>query len=431
MGPGKCLIACLICIGVLAVAPAADASDGFFGVMPQGPVNSADFDQMKGGGIETVRVPFTWYSMEPYEGVFNWSYTDQVVGDSARAGLDVLPVLYGTPSWIDHNFKVMPSSGAALDRWNEMLTQVTERYGEGGTFWAENPSIPAAPINTWQIWNESNTVWFADPIDPVQYAQLVIDSSKTIRDRDANDKVMLAGMMASPPSNIGPSGDDYLKILYQVPGFRDAFDYAAVQPYNASLQDSMDDIARMRQVLVSRDDSKKGLYVTEVGWGSDSLTGLGRKSQAGQAQRLEEAYQAFLGARKSLNILGVYWFAWQDRPANSPGCSFCFGNGLLDAKGVPKLAWAALKNVIKNEGSGVPLVKCVVPRLKGRKLKTARRLLRKAHCGIRVVNRRRQPAGPFRVGTVFAQSPGASVTRPAKTKVRVNVARQANRKRHS
>jgi hypothetical protein len=69
---------------------------------------------------------------------------------------------------------------------------------------------------------------------------------------------------------------------------------------------------------------------------------------------------------------------------------------------------------------------CLVPKLKARKLKAAKKMLRKAGCGLgRVRTVRRGGAKP---GSVLKQSPKAGTQRPAGTKVSVTVSPQVTRR---
>src|ERR1041384_2940129 len=73
----------------------------FFGVVPQTALSSADTDRMRGGGLDVVRVPVIWRSVQPSpRSGHDWSGVDQVVATTARSGLDLLPFLYGTPGWL-------------------------------------------------------------------------------------------------------------------------------------------------------------------------------------------------------------------------------------------------------------------------------------------------------------------------------------------
>jgi serine/threonine-protein kinase len=65
--------------------------------------------------------------------------------------------------------------------------------------------------------------------------------------------------------------------------------------------------------------------------------------------------------------------------------------------------------------------RCVVPRLKGKKLAAAKKALRKAHCAVGKVTKRR--AGVRLRGKVLSSKPRAGSKRPAGTRVALIVAK--------
>lgn len=69
--------------------------------------------------------------------------------------------------------------------------------------------------------------------------------------------------------------------------------------------------------------------------------------------------------------------------------------------------------------TGVPSSRCVVPRLKGRSLTQAKRLLSHAHCALGKVRKPRARRGQKLI--VASQSPRAGSSRPARTKVNVRL----------
>lgn len=428
----------LVCLGLSAAPASAAASDGFFGVMPQKGVNAAELAQMKAGGIESLRVAVPWTTIEPARNTYTFNGLDDLVGNAARTGITVLPILYASPSWEATDSKNLPNTSVELNNWNAMLTTIVKRYGSQGSFWSNNPSIPKAPIGTWQIWNEQNTVWFVKPVRPIDYANLVIQSAATIRAQDPGARIMLGGMYSTPTTYQGVEAPAFLDSLYKVPGFESSFDGVAIHPYSSSIDISIDSISNLRTEMNQSGDAGKGIYVTEIGWGSDSRTSLGQGSQQAQARQLTGAYDALLANRESLGIRAVYWFAWKDAAVGERTCDFCYGTGLLDSSGTPKLAWNALTSVIDSQkasqstpppttdspATNAPvLAPCVVPKLTKKRIKLARRLLHKAHCRVHVVERSGRSARN-RYGTVTSQSKKPSSVWPAGKKIRVVVARR-------
>ncbi len=57
-------------------------------------------------GATAIRYGFPWYRVETAPGVFDWTWTDQVVTEAERIGLDLIVDLvhYGTPTWLEGSF---------------------------------------------------------------------------------------------------------------------------------------------------------------------------------------------------------------------------------------------------------------------------------------------------------------------------------------
>src|SRR3954452_16477092 len=89
-----------------AFAAARKVPRGWLGVVADGPLTApgnsipAEWDQMAGSGVESVRTAFYWTEVQPNGApAANWSTIDPVVLAAAARGMDVLPVLQGTPNW--------------------------------------------------------------------------------------------------------------------------------------------------------------------------------------------------------------------------------------------------------------------------------------------------------------------------------------------
>jgi hypothetical protein len=78
----------------------------------------------------------------------------------------------------------------------------------------------------------------------------------------------------------------------------------------------------------------------------------------------------------------------------------------------------------------VPVIRCIVPKLKGRRLRPAKRVLRRRHCRIGKVIRKHRKKAP-RKARIIKQRPGPRTIRPAGSKVHVTlrVRKKAQRKK--
>ncbi len=337
-----------------ACFPAASSAQtipwDFFGVAPQATVTEADAAYMHAGGIESVRVPVAWPTVEPSpESGYQWQSLDATVATAARARMQVLPFLYRTPPWLSEKLTTLPVDTAAeREDWEEFVRAAVERYGPAGNFWTEHgpfsaDPVPRRPIRTWQVWNEANFFYFAYPVSPQRYARLLKITTPTIKELDPGARVILSGLFGEPDEGGGRGmpAERFLARLYAVPGITSYFDGVSLHPYASDLGALERMVEGIHRVVESNHDDP-GLYITEMGWGSQPdpnvvsfELGLG-----GQARQVRQAYEYLIGSQRRLHLMGVYWFSWKDLPGS---CSFCDSVGFFRAGPgfSPKPAWRA------------------------------------------------------------------------------------------
>ena len=80
--------------------------------------------------------------------------------------------------------------------------------------------------------------------------------------------------------------------------------------------------------MIAHHDRSAGLYVTEMGWGSQNDPDVVAFEQGirGQVKQLKAAYGYLLENRNKLDLKQVYWFSWKDLPES---CSFCDSVGFF------------------------------------------------------------------------------------------------------
>jgi hypothetical protein len=361
----RALAAALGLLAALVFATSAAALPGrFWGVDPQGVLEPAVYQRLKRGGVDTVRIPISWGTVQPSSGAaFDWSPADRVVGQAAEAGLHVLPVLSGPPEWAVPYGSVpgtgghsqapsrLPVSGAAGAGWSDFVTAAVARYGPLGTFWADNPLVPRIPVRSWQVGNEPNFKYFVTRPNPAEYGKLVKISSAAIKSGDPGGQVVLAGLFARPKEGAGRwkkvhprrayFAKEFLQIMYRkTPGVRGAFNAVAIHPYSYFYWELTPEMEEIRALLKKNHDAGKGIWITELGWSSSHPTrnDLFAKGPRGQAKQLKGAFSLLRKNQRKWNIQSVYWFSVDDQPG---ACNFCDGSGLFGAGFVPKPAWRA------------------------------------------------------------------------------------------
>lgn len=327
--------------GSASARPSAPAT--FWGVNPVTVPTDSQIQQVAAGGVGSIRVPLNWSTVQPAAGAGpDWSSFDALVEAPARYHLQILPVVWGSPSWVARVPAALPI--AKLSAWNQFLREAVLRYGPNGSFWAEHSAVspeplPYDPIRLWQIWNEPNFFYFANPVDPAAYAKLVVSSHAAIAAADPGAKLILGGMFATPrnPPPKAYSAVTFLERMYRRKGIKSSFDGVALHPYAHDASSLAPNIEAVRATMAANGDRATGLWITELGWGS-APRGPFQKGSKGQARELGRAFSLFLAKRQRWRLAGIDWWSLTDDPS-ATACNFCHATGLFTADFRPKPAW--------------------------------------------------------------------------------------------
>jgi len=282
---------------------------------------------MRASGVRTWRVEFSWDLLEPAPGRFDWSPTDRKVLAAARAGIDVLGLAVRAPAWAnggDLDPFVPPREPAAYGRF---MTALVDRYGPAGSLWAEHPAVPRRPVRAWEIWNEPNLpIYFRAQPFARPYARLLRAASRAVRRADRRATVVLAGM-----ANF--SWRDLDRLLRSERGLD--FDAAAVHPFTGRPSGMIEIVRRNRAVLARRGRGRTPVWLTELTWSSakgrkEPLTKGWETTEAGQAERLTQAFRLLVRERRRLRIARVLWYTWATVDAGPNSFDF---SGLRTTRG--------------------------------------------------------------------------------------------------
>jgi hypothetical protein len=355
LGCGAALAALL---AVLTLAPAAPGSGDsaraagaprvFWGMGPQTAVAASEYGRMRRIGVDSVRTILYWPSIQPAAGEgFQWGPFDALVKVTARRGLEVFPVLYGTPRWLAGDARTLPVRSRRQKRaWSRFLKAAVNRYGPQGSFWQANPGLPKRALRRWQVWNEPNYFYFAKPVSPGRYASPLKVSARALRAADRGAQVIFGGLFGRPPQGppLAYSAESFLRRVYAVRKAKAAFDAVALHPFAPTAGHLPGIIGDVRRVMRARRDGRTGVWITEIGWGSGRGTAY-EKGVRGQVRQLKRAFRLLLDRRRAWQIRRVYWFSWEDVVGS---CSFCDSTGLVRRSGRAKPAYGAYRRIAKS-----------------------------------------------------------------------------------
>lgn len=314
----------------------AQAPPGFFGVNASG-YEPGDFLQMAAADVGVTRNVFPFQVLkhgrtQPY----HWAYSDLYVQQTALAGIDLLPMVYGAPPWVSTKLKQTVYKGEAKRDWRDLLVALVQRYGPSGSFWAENPLTPYRPIRTWQIWNEPNSItWWGPRPDPAEYGKVLVRSAQAIHSVDPGARIMTAGIVAKPTNRHAIAGAKYLKELFGSRGVRDAADIVAYHPFSESVGGIKRQLQTARRTLNRRHANSTPIWVTEIGWGSKGPKNQSLiKTPSAQDRALRDLMEMAVAEQQRLGLERLLWYQWRDTPSEL--CKWCETSGMLDANALPK-----------------------------------------------------------------------------------------------
>lgn len=308
-------IAAVLLAALAAAAPAAGSAHvprGFFGVSVGGVMYDpgvdldGEFARMAAAGVQSVVTDFSWSVEQPQAGVApDFSRSDAMVLAAARRHLPVLAVVVFAPPWA----AVDPSNAASPPRpgpYAAYLRAAIARYGPRGTLWAQHPEVARDPVRDWQIWNEPSHAgfWSLQPFAR-RYVALLRAAHAAIRRADPGARVILAGLVYDSWNQLGE--------LYAA-GARGLFDAISLHPYTLRVGNVIEVLRRDRAVLDAHHDRRVPMLVTELSWPSSvghthSRYGY-EVTEAGQAQKIRQAFPRLAALRRRLGIERVYWYSW-------------------------------------------------------------------------------------------------------------------------
>jgi hypothetical protein len=346
-------VVALVAATVAAVPSSAQSAPrSFFGLVPTGDLQADDYQLIQQAKVGAAKMPIVWDSIESREDQLDWALMDERIGGAAKRGIVVLPVLFGTPSWLANDPEIPPvGSDRQKDEWAEFVGQAVERYGQGGTYWTDEypdqfPGAQPKPISTWQIWNEQNGPKHFLPRPNVKkYATLLGIANRALEAEDPGGQILTGGLVSKPTGTGGIVAWKYVKKLTKKKSARNSFDHVALHPYARDDREIVSHVKKMRKALKKGHKKNAQLWLTEVGW-SSAPNGASPKlstTPQGQAKRLTKTYRSMLKKRGPWKIGGVYWYTWRDFGAGV--CDWCPDAGLVKRNLEPKPAFDAYRQI--------------------------------------------------------------------------------------
>jgi hypothetical protein len=297
------------------------------------------FATMATDELQTARMDAVWAWVEPNPPVngqhtYTWDTPsdpahslDQIVGALASHGIRMVAVLDLPPSWAgSRSAQMVPGF---YDDYVAFAAAFAARYGEGGTFWQQNPQLPYLPVQEFEIWNEANSANFwSGSADPTEYMKVLVPASAAIHAVDPSAKVL---------ASIGWQNlQSYVSELYTL-GIKGSIQGIAFHPYAPDAYGIVLLTEELRSTLQNSGDPSLPIYEDEVGL-PDAASGPGAAfaydgpvSDAARAATLSLTGDALAHGDCGVQSYDVFSLVGSDNNATGGGGYFGMFNYATDA----------------------------------------------------------------------------------------------------
>ncbi|OJZ62647.1 cellulase family glycosylhydrolase [Mycolicibacterium diernhoferi] len=177
-------------------------------------------------GVKNVRLLVPWWQIQTqdplgqpvdWESDLNWAKLDTIVNEADRLGLGILGVLQWTPAWATDG---PPGSGHPSDPQYlaDFAGAVATRY--------------LNKITAYEVWNEPNFVLFWNPVDPVEYTEMLKATYTALK--AVSPDITVVGAVVGPGITIGEwtkSPVEFVAAMYAA-GAHGYFDAISFHPYD-------------------------------------------------------------------------------------------------------------------------------------------------------------------------------------------------------
>ena len=303
--------------------------------------------EVASSGVRWIREELRWDVVEPQRGQWDFSWYDTVIGEAAKRGLTVLPLLMDTPAWAGPATSDIPADPTD---YADYVAHVTARYGPGGSFWAAHPELPSHPATDFEIWNEPYFNFSSNNrVDPARYARLF--KAAVVAGRAANPQAKFLMAATDDAYTYQSTWVNWAQAAHAaVPDLGQYVDGIAVHPYSKAYAPDTPfgsySNDKFMRINVIRDNYRaegidKPFWITEIGWStcSDATWCVSESNQATYTTRLFDIVRS----QMSDWVQAVFLYDYDDVCDDNanPECRF----GMLRRDHTPKPAWTALKAV--------------------------------------------------------------------------------------
>lgn len=267
---------------------------------------NAEISLMKSAGVEWLRLPLRWNWLEPERDRYRWDRVDDVADRAAGAGLKLLAVLGGTPSWSSG----VPAGGVADGVHADAFPPLSDR--DFAQYVYRVVQHFRGRIQAYELFNEPNSPnhWRPAP-EAARFIDLLCAGYRAAKTADPQSMIVAGGLNGNGLSQgpDAPATRNFLKAIYAGPGAR-CFDVMAIHPFVHPTEMGLPAIQawvdETRRYMMAEGDTRQ-LWLTEVGWSSGQRQwGHSTISEAEQARWVTTVYRDLEGAQK------IFWYNFKE-----------------------------------------------------------------------------------------------------------------------
>lgn len=225
---------------------------------------------MQSDGVQVVRADAPWAQIQPNPPTatnpgWQWAKTDAWVAALASHRLTWEPILDYAVGWAKTCAGFCPPTNNST--FAAYAAAVASRYGAGGSFWAQNRSLPYEPAQIFEVWNEENVSTYRIP--PAQYGPLYAATRTAIHAVEPSASVIVGGL--ADDSGTFSANTDYpgwylVQMFGADPALLGHIDGFGLHPYGATAVDVEEWVVDFRRVLNVYGEGSAPIDITEVGW---------------------------------------------------------------------------------------------------------------------------------------------------------------------
>ncbi len=331
------LLAVLVLSGLISVLSASSASalvigSGWSGA---GDRNSSEMLEVAKSGSQVFRVPIN----------NDWAGDDALMEAAALNGVTIHAGLGGGGP--------LPGAGGMAE-WLSWVSTAVQKYGYGGSFWKEHPSLPSKPITAWEIWNEPDLFGNTG----AEFGQFVSENANTIQAASNSTggrgtEVISGGLNVWGNKNGYEEDIKYMEAAYPKFATNPNVTGVAIHPYELDpstffssgytrLEAFKFAVAGFHYKLVelasAAKSPQKPLWITEAGWPAEGPQYAVGATE--QANLLKQSIDYAKNNQATLNLGGYIWYNYRDRTSTATWDDYC---GLRDHVGNYRPSWIAFQ----------------------------------------------------------------------------------------